>query len=239
MSRALSLYRLQQLDLGEEQRRRRLVEIAAALGESPGLRSARDAVQKAEARVRRAGVCQRDLDLAVKGLKQEIAATEQRLYSGSIRNPKELEELQAKVASLKRLQDQRDEELLEAMIESEEADETQVQATQQLAATEAAWSADQSALRAEQAQLEAHLQEIAGQREALLPSIPPADLERYRVLRREKAGQAVAVLQGGACMTCGMEIPPAILARGQEAGLPFCGNCGRALVLKEELDRAA
>ncbi|MDW7992668.1 MAG: C4-type zinc ribbon domain-containing protein [Anaerolineae bacterium] len=235
MNRAVLLYRLQQLDQEEESLRRRLREVTAALGETPALQETRQAAARAADEVHRWAVRQRDLELAVQGLKGEIAAAERTLYNGSVRNPKALDELQKKVVSLKKLLEKREEELLEAMIAREEAEEAQKQARARLAEVESAWQRNQAVLEAEKAQLEARLAEIGRARAALIPSISREDLELYRNLRRIKGGLAVAVMRFGACTACGMEVPSGRLERARETDLFFCGNCERILLPEETL----
>lgn len=233
MNRAVHLYRLQQLDLEEESLRRRLREVTAALGETPALREARQAAARAADEAHRWAVRQRDLELTVRGLKDEIASAERTLYNGSVRNPKALDELQKKVLSLKKLQEKREEELLEAMIAREEAEDAQKRAQAHLAEVESAWRRDQAALEAEKGQLEGRLTEIGRARTALLPAIPREDLELYRTLRRTKGGLAVAVMRSGACTACGMEVPSGRLERARETDFFFCGNCERILIPEE------
>ncbi|HEY75231.1 MAG TPA: hypothetical protein G4O00_03500 [Thermoflexia bacterium] len=233
MERAKRLYRLQELDQDEEKTRRRLAEVEGALGESARLRSAREAAQQAVEAVRRWTVRQQDLELQVGALKKKIADSERRLYSGNVRNPKELSDLQAEVGSLKRRLERREEELLEAMIGLEEAEEAARRAQEHLEAVEREWSAEQAALREEKERLESHLQEIAEVRNALLPSIPPGDLEAYRSLRQTKGGLAVAQVINGACVGCGMEVPSARLQAARGTDLVFCGNCERILLVVE------
>jgi predicted nucleic acid-binding Zn-ribbon protein len=100
MTEGADLYRLQGLDSEGDKKRRRLAEVEAALSESEELQQARRAVERAGERVRKWAVKQRDLELEVQGLADKISHDEQRLYSGVIRNPKELEDLQAEVAAL-------------------------------------------------------------------------------------------------------------------------------------------
>jgi len=230
MSRAALLYRLQQLDSEEEQGRRRLEEVVAALRDTSVLDRAREADRKAGERVQELSARQRDLELEVRGVKDEAASSERRLYGGGVRNPRELEDLQAKVASLKRLLERREEALLEVMISLEEAQASYDQARSRLRDVEASRAADRAELEAEKERLEARLAEVGREREALLPSIPPDDLDMYRSLRRTKGGVAVAVIQAGACTACGMEVPAGRLGRGREAGFLLCGNCERILV---------
>ncbi len=235
MNRAISLHRLQQLDQEEESLRHRLREVTAALGETPTLQEARQAVQRAANDAHRWAVRQRDLELAIRGLKDEITSAERTLYNGSVRNPKALDDLQKKVLSLKKLQEKREEELLEAMIAREEAEEAQKQAQAHLVEVESAWRRDQAALEAEKGQLEGRLGEIRRARAALLPTIPREDLELYRNLRRTRGGMAVAVMRFGACTACGMEVPSGRLERAREMDLFFCGNCERILIPEEAL----
>lgn len=234
MSRAASLYRLQKLDSEADQKHSRLEAVRAALGETPALRRARARVQKASAAVQQWRVRQRDLDLAVRGIKDEIAAAEKQLYGGSIRNPKELTDLQAKAASLRRLLEHKENDLLEAMIGLEEAEAELESAQAQQAETEAGWQADQGVLAAEVEQLERRLAEIDREREALLPSLRADDLTLYRSLRQRRGGIAVTMMRGGACTACGMEVPPGRLEQGRAAGLLTCGNCERILLEEEE-----
>jgi predicted nucleic acid-binding Zn-ribbon protein len=235
MNCGVLLYRLQQLDIEAERGHQRLAEIAATLGETPVLRQAREAVRKAADQLQQWMTRQRDLELEVQGIKDEIGASEQRLYGGSIRNPKELGDLQAKVASLKKLLAKREEQLLEAMIAREEAEETQEQAQTRMGEVERAWAADQAALQEEKGQLEKRVQETAQEQAELILPISEEDLEVYRVLRRTKGGLAVALMRAGACTACGMEVPSGRLEHGREAGLFFCGNCERILVPEEKV----
>lgn len=234
MSRAASLYRLQKLDSEADHKQSRLETVRAALGETPALRRAQARVQKAAAAVQQRRTHQRDLDLTVRSIKDEIAAAEKQLYSGSIRNPKELTDLQAKAASLKRLLEHKEDDLLEAMIGLEEAEAELEAAQAHLAETEAAWQADQGVLSGEKEQLERRLAEIAREREVLLPSLRADDLTLYRSLRQRRGGVAVAMMRGGACTACGMEVPPGRLEQGHAAGLLTCGNCERILLEEEE-----
>jgi predicted nucleic acid-binding Zn-ribbon protein len=235
MDRAASLYQLQQLDNDAEQARSRLAEIASALGESPALRQARQMAEKTVDVLRQRGVRQRDLELQLSTLRQKISDSERKLYDGSIRNPKVLQDRQEELASLKRRLERTEEELLEAMIEREDAEGAAEQARVSLETTEGGWAAAQENLSMERAQLEARLAEIEEVRNALLPAIPAGDLSVYQNLRRTKGDSAVALVRGGICTGCWMEVPPARLNRVRRGMLLSCDNCERVLVLEERL----
>ncbi len=233
MTKGADLYRLQCLDGEGDGKRRRLAEVKAALGEGEVLNQARRAVESTQARVKKRAAGQRDLELETQGLADKIVHEEKRLYSGAIKNPKELEDLQAEVAALKRWREQLEEALLEAMIELEEAESARAQAQERLDAVQADWSAQQADLLGEQEVLQQDLAEIERAREALLPSIDPGDLAAYQALRRRKGGMAVVQVSDGACGACGVAISPSLEWQLREKGLIACGNCERIVVSLE------
>jgi predicted nucleic acid-binding Zn-ribbon protein len=230
MTEGADLYRLQGLDSEGDKKRRRLAEVEAALRESEALRRARQAVENAHERVRKWALRQRDLDLEVQGLADKISRDEQRLYSGVIKNPKELEDLQAEVAALKRRRQDLEDDLLEAMIEREEAEAAQAEAQERLDQTHADWSTQQANLIGERDVLQGELAQIEQARKALLPGIDPGDLAAYESLRRRKGGMAVVPLLGGTCGGCGVAIAPSLEWQLRQGMLVNCSNCERIIV---------
>lgn len=230
MSERANLYRLQCLDSEADAKQRRLKEIEAALGESVALQQARRALEEAQAQAHKWALRQRDLELETKGLADKISHSEQRLYSGAIKNPKELDDLQKEIAALRRRQKQLEDELLEAMIGREEAENAQAQAQERLAEIGARWEAEQAGLLGERETLQGRLAEIEQARAALLPEIDPGDLVIYQPLRRRKGGVAVAQALDGACSACGVALSPGLEWQLREGKLACCSNCERILV---------
>jgi predicted nucleic acid-binding Zn-ribbon protein len=230
MTAEADFYRLQCLDSEGDKRRRRLAEVEAMLGESKELDRAQRAVEEVQTYVRKWEVRQRDQELEIQGLSNKITREEQRLYSGTIRNPKELQDMQAEVASLNRRRQQLEEALLETMIELEEAQSGLTQAKEHLAAVRASWTTDQAELGNEHAALKARLAEIEQAREAVLPNIDAGDLAVYQGLRPRKGGVAVVPVEAGACGGCGVVLPPSLEWQLREGHLTTCGNCERILV---------
>lgn len=230
MNESSHLYRLQCLDSEADARRQRLREIEAALGESEMLRQARRAVEDIQAQAQRCVLRQRDLELQVQGLADKIARSEQHLYNGTIKNPKELDDLQKDIASLRRRRQQLEDELLEVMIEREEVEKAHTQAQEYLGEVEAGWSAQQANLLSERDALQGRLVEIERARATLLTQIEDDILSTYQQLRRRKGGVAVAQVLDGACGACGVALSPGLewqLRQGKQAR---CSNCERILV---------
>lgn len=231
MTKGADLYRLQCLDREIDMTQRRLAEIEAALGESEPLKRARRAAASAQALVHKWTVRQRDVELETQGISDKISSSEQRLYSGAVKNPKELADLQAEVASLRRRRQKLEDDVLVAMIELEEAEAARVQADQDLDEIKAHWSAQQADLAAEREALQEKLTETQEARAELLPQVEPDDLAAYRSLRRTKGGLAVVQVQDGACGGCGVNVPPSLNWQLRHEGLAYCGNCGRMIVV--------
>ena len=230
MSRTQRLYELQQVDIEAESTSRRLREIAASLGESTELKRARKMVTDAEASLATSRAEMQDLDLEVSGLSQKIQANEKRLYSGRVTNPKELANLQEELASLKRWREKKEEDLLEAMVATEEAEAALSDAQAILAQVSDSWRAEQGDLAEEQIDLQAHLEDLGQQRTELVSDIEQEDVVTYEGLRKRKAGRAVAAVSGGVCEGCRMNPPSSqVQHAGSGEDLVYCNNCGRIL----------
>jgi predicted nucleic acid-binding Zn-ribbon protein len=230
MSEKANLYRLQCLDSEADDKQRRLKEVEVALGESEALRQARRAVEDARARAHRLALRQRDLELESEGLGDKISRAEQRLYSGAIKNPKELADLQKDIASLRRRQQQLEDELLEVMIEREDEERAQADAQKRLEEVEGQWSAQQADLLSEREALQGRLAEIERARAALVTEINAEDMAVYQPLRRRKGGVAVAQALDGACSVCGVALSPSLEWQLRQGKLTYCSNCERILV---------
>jgi len=230
MTEGTDLYHLQRLDSEKDTLQRRLTKVEISLEESEALRQASRALEETQQSVRKLAVRQHDMELQVQGILEKIARSEQRLYSGVVKNTKELADLQAKVAALQRRRQKLEDDLLEIMIEREEAQAAHAQAQEHLDETKAHWSTQQTNLLAERETLQARLAEIEQEQAGVLPHIEPGDLTTYQNLRRRKGGLAVVQMQGSACGGCGVAVSPNLKWKLRQGELVCCGNCERIIV---------
>ena len=230
MSQTQPLYELQQVDLEIQGVSGRLKEIAATLGENAELKRARKMATDAQAVLAKCRAEMHDLDLEVSSLSQKIETNESRLYSGRVTNPKELANLEEELASLKRWREKREEDLLEAMLATEEAEATLSDAQAILTQVSETWGAEQGDLADEQTTLQARLEELGERRRSLIAVVGSEDVATYERLRQRKAGRAVAAVKDGICEGCRMN-PPSSQVQHARSGseLEFCNNCGRIL----------
>ena len=97
------LWRLQETDTALDSRRGSLDDAEARLGETEELiATARARAKNWQPRCSVARGAQKDVELEADDLKSKIAPAETKLYSGAIKNPKELADLQADIDQLKR-----------------------------------------------------------------------------------------------------------------------------------------
>lgn len=230
MSESLALYRLQQMDSRMDEARARLEEIRRELGNSEALREAESRLDEAERAYRKAERALRNAEAETKELRVEIEQSEARLYGGTIRNPKEVQDLQKKVESLKRHLAEREDTQLDAMLSLEEAETARREAKKALELAQVAALSQNHALREEAESLEESLSKLEHQRKAILPDISPAALARYEELRRTRRGLAVSVMREESCDACGAPLTPALQQKIRASSeLVVCPSCGRIL----------
>lgn len=230
MTSAIELHALQEVDMAIDIRRARLAIIEEQLGEGEALLAAREEEASKEKALRLLKDRQKDVEWQVEEVRIKASGIEKKLYGGSIRNPKELQDLQADLSALQSHLRRREDELLASMVEVEEAEGDLKAAQKVLAEIEAAWKAGQEALLAENARLE---QELAGLEEKHSRQVSNYDavaLGLYDRLRRRKDGRAVAKVERGMCSGCRITLPMSILQKAR-AGLELvqCVSCERIL----------
>jgi predicted nucleic acid-binding Zn-ribbon protein len=231
MTRGAPLYQLQKLDQELGSGLRRVSEIQASLGETEALREARRSLVKAEEIHRTWMSKTRDLELEIDTLSRKIANCQQRLYGGSVTNPKELSDMQDEIASLSRRLGELEDQLLEAMVDSDEAEASQEEQRKILAETEEHWHTQQSTLASELSDLESRLVQVREERERARQTIAADDLNLYDKLCTRYGSIVVARLIDGVCDYCSVA-PSSTKLRGLRSGreLLQCGNCGRILL---------
>ena len=231
MRRAERLLELQKVDLALEAARKRLREIDGLLTESDTLRVARQADQRLHDRLAQLRARSKDLDLQSTTLDDKIKSVDDRLYSGVVKNPKELSDLQKDAAALRRQKSGLDDTLLEVIYDIEQTEREYRAAHAELERAEAGWRGEQAALIDERAALNEQVAAREAERQAQRANIDSADLAIYDQLRANRRGQAVAVMEDNVCSACGVE--PSANKRAhlmRDDALIACGNCERILL---------
>ncbi len=229
MSQIDLLFRLQQIDDEINQKKQRFGEVVRQQKESKHLEDARKRAEAAAAELQHCRARQQDLNLELKGLNSKAKNSENRLYSGLVKSPKELTDLQSSIEALKRRRAVLEDELLEAMIMFEEAQGENDDAASQLAEIETEWNASQAHLSVERNELVKRINELTQIRKEHVTVIPAKLLSAYDHVAKRGQGSAVAALKNNRCRSCQVSVPANLVKAADEGKLIYCDNCGRIL----------
>jgi predicted nucleic acid-binding Zn-ribbon protein len=163
---------------------------------------------------------------------QKISKEEQRLLSGKVSNPKELGALQAEVASLNNKRGGLEDELLEVMVQQDDAVATKESLSGERATAASESETLSSTLTGLLDDIDAEMTTHAQARSTIAEEVPGDLLQLYEKIRAEKSGVGVAALEAGTCLGCHTKLPAVEVERiRSEGGLQRCDNCRRILVV--------
>jgi predicted nucleic acid-binding Zn-ribbon protein len=231
MSYARNLHQLQQLELDIEVLQSNHNAVNARLKD-------RSALDEANTRLDITRHCldelkkkQHTLDWEIEDISIKLETESKTLYSGRIKNPKELSSLQHDAESLKSRKDGLEEVALELMEQVEQAETNMVLRSRELKKLEEEQIVKESELSAELRKLNISLAEIETKHQQTIDEIDRADIDLYGELKKQK-GRAVAVVEQGVCRGCGLSLSSAWLQRARGNALVRCTSCGRILFLE-------
>ena len=160
MSASLGLYRLQLVDSRMDEIRARLEEIRQTLENDVELRRAKKQATETDATLKLAQHTLKQAEAEVDKQKVKIEQSEANLYSGNVKNPKELQDLQNEVAALKRHLATLEDRQLEAMLEEESAEQTYQAAIEKMERVKARLANQNQTLTDEQSDLNKDLERL-------------------------------------------------------------------------------
>lgn len=166
-------------------------------------------------------------------VRQRAVRDQQRLDSGAVTSPKDLENLQREIASLAKRQGDLEDVVLEVMERRESAQERVSELTERVGAVQG--KLDDATARRDAAveELDAEAASVTKEREVVAGSVPDDLLKLYEKLREQQGGVGAAKLYQRSCQGCRQEL--AITELGEiRAAAPDtvvrCENCRRILV---------
>ena len=223
------LWHLQQTDLELEDKSQRARQVDATLANDPALAAARTAHDAAQQQLAAARAQLRDRELEAQTLDAKIKTLEERLYSGRVTNPKELDGMEKDLQMHRRQRDALDDKLLAQMDAVERAQKDAEAKMRVREQAEAARAHELAQLTRERDALAARLAELNATRTQTRGTLAPEALSTYDHLRR-KIGRAVAPIKRESCGLCGVATPTGLAHRAREGNeLVLCPGCGRIL----------
>ena len=230
MSAALGLYRLQQVDSQLDHAHARLTSIQQTLENDEELRRSTERCLVAENRFKEAESLLTHSEQEVEKQRIKIQQTEASLYGGLVHNPKELQDLQKEVASLKRHLETLEERELEAMEAAENTEKELGIAQAELERVKASKGEQFRDLTEESTVLNRDLERYSSERLAVVQDLTPPAIKSYDQLRKLRRGIAVTTLSDGACAACGTTLTASQQQSAHSTSqLFYCPSCGRIL----------
>lgn len=231
MSQARGLYQVQELELAIIEQAKRMKAINTQLQDNEEVQSLQAQFAAAQTALELVAKRVREMEQQIEAVAAKRQTAEARLYSGDVRNPKELQDMEMEINVLARRRADLDDQLLLLMMEREEAHQTSSQREAALKNARRQQETAHQSLRKEKTLLTGKTEQLMSERRNALKQISPDILKTYSSLRTAKANRPVSVLKGKACGLCGIEQNRAVIAavsRGDQ--LTQCHHCGRILI---------
>lgn len=231
MNPALQLYQMQQIEQEASQATSRLEAIATALADDAEMQRAEARCQAARDELKPLRARLLDLELETAGNEEKIRITGEQLYSGAVKSPREMQDMQLEVAALSRRNGDLETWSLETMLSIEEADGQLAEAEGSLAALVERRGVEHREFLQERKTLQDRLPQLEARRLQALGQISPELQKQYFALKPLKGVKPVARMEGNSCTLCGVA-QTLTAEREVRLGrrLVTCANCGRILV---------
>lgn len=227
------LYDIQELDGESGGLAQRLSVIDNSLGNKTVINTMENSVDQKAGHIQKLDGTRRDSEMAVDSGRAKIAEVEGKLYGGSVKNPRELQDLDRELKGLKETLQSLEDNVLESLVILEQAQEEHITEFGELEIAKSAWTQEQEGLVQEKEGLLLKLSKLDTKRKKAAQQLDPKELQLYERLRVAKGGQAVALVERGLCRACSMALATHQLQRAQSGRESvLCGTCGRILYVE-------
>lgn len=176
----------------------------------------------------------REGELELKSIESRIKALEQKAYSGTVTNPKELSGMEQQIAALGRSKGNLEDKILPLYDAAEEARTAVAQAQQIAAEAERKADAVKAAYERRSAELTERIAQLEPRRRTMAEGVDAALLKRYEAIRARTDNRAVVPVVEGRCGGCQMALTAFELRTLEDrAQLHNCETCGRFLYMED------
>lgn len=173
---------------------------------------------------------QRAAEREVEDIEAKLAGVKDKLYGGSVRNPRELVNLERELRQLETILRGKDETALDLMVRVDEMRRSIKEKSDELEQMKQNWERRRGELEAQRAELKREIAVLEERRREMAANIAPDALELYQVLR-SAGGRAVVGVERGMCLGCRIALPTNEMRSLGKGELVRCSSCGRILYL--------
>lgn len=230
MNQTASLYRLQTIDHQINQLSNQIAKIESRLSDDSEKKRLLEELSRETTALHNLSQEVKEIAFHSSALKIKIEQSESSLYSGGIKNPKELQDLQNEISSLKKQLTISEENELEKMIMLDAQQGTTIEKQTHYDEFLTNKTISDQELSHSRSSMVKDLEVLVIEREATEKSLQQNFLELYNRLRKQKAGIAVVSVEENACSSCGAEISQAEWQKARiNPEMVFCQGCGRII----------
>jgi len=225
------LHDLQEIDLDLERKAEALSQVQSRLSRNESLEKAKEQLEAKRKQLAEVEKRQKDSERATDDLLAKAKPLKEKLYSGSVGNPKELAGLEHQVAQLTKETKVEEDITLELMGQAEATQKGIAEQAGRLGKMEEEWQKMREELLAEQESLLSAIDAATKKREEVVATIEPSHFELYRLVSARKQGYAVARIEQARCQGCRITLSMNDMTRARSGDLVQCDSCGRILYL--------
>ncbi len=230
MSVVSQLYQLQEVDLELDSNDQAFQRITSQIGESEAVIETQNKLAAESKLMEEITQQQHSVEWDIDDIASKLTKVEEEMYSGRVRNPKELTDLQNETNALKNRRTQLEEKALEIMEQVELATSSLAALKSVLKKLLSEWKSQQRQFSAELKRLKGDISSLKEKRQILAGEIDPQAVELYQGLKKQR-GTAVARVEQGLCRGCRIMLPVSEFRQARTGSLVRCGSCGRILFL--------
>ncbi len=222
------LNQLQDCDLEIESTDKLSALATAKLNENEELRRAKALLAKSQSELDALLKLQKENDWSISDITGKMTVANESLYSGRVRNPKELGSLQQELESLKKQRDPLEETAMGYMEQIEDTQKRIKIFEDDLKSLESRLGAEHKSLHLQIEELTVKLAQLKEGRKKIISAIPPEELNFYAEIKTRR-GIAVAKIDKGTCGRCRISLSSAELQKARSGKMAQCSSCSRIL----------
>jgi predicted nucleic acid-binding Zn-ribbon protein len=230
MNIGFQLYQLQEIDSNIYAAKKRVLEIDTFFEKDSSVKQAQEQLENAKKKFFADSNEFNRISGEISSKKEKISISESSLYNGSIKNPKELQDLQREIGSLKKAIEKLEDVLLDVMIQVENSEKDVELKTEELKTINSTYSTQSALLIGEKNNLLEKIDALTAKRAIIIDHVDQEHIDRYSTLFRNKNGLAITNLIDGSCGACGTNLTASQQQEARSAATLFmCPSCGRII----------
>ncbi|MBM4463299.1 MAG: hypothetical protein FJ012_08195 [Chloroflexi bacterium] len=231
MNPGKQLHNLQEIDLELDKKGAALLHVESQLSHNQLLAEVRARLESKQKQLAELQTKEREKEWAMEDLLSKIKPLREKLYAGSVKNPKELSSLQQQFEQLKGQVSQEEDKALEIMSQVEAVQREIVGLLAEVKKLEEEWQKKRERLLAEQSELTSAIDALGKRRNEIAATVELVHLELYEALRVKRQGYAVARIEQGRCQGCRITLSTSEMTRARAGAIVQCDSCSRVLYL--------